>query len=121
MLQVNVMRIFITSLHSPLLSSQVPPSSTIDVEVERVSLQRNDFAANSYFTLKAERARIVRRSSESAASSPGGPSLGLANFEILVSKLLALLAVFSFVVEELVVEIELLSIGDSKKLLSVTR
>ena len=124
MLQVNVMRFFITSLHSPLLSSQVPPGSTIDVEVERVSLQRNDFAANSYFTLKAERAKIVKRASESVASSQpggGGHSLGLANFEILVSKLLALLAVFSFVVEELVVEVELLSIGDSKKLLSVTR
>ena len=97
----------------------------IAVEVERVSLRRNDFAANSYFTLKAERAKIVKRASESVASSQpgggGGHSLGLANFEILVSKLLALLAVFSFVVEELVVEVELLSIGDSKKLLSVTR
>ena len=96
----------------------------IAVEVERVSLQRNDFAANSYFTLKAEKAKVVRRSSEDATTpGPGGrgQSLGPANFEILVSKLLALLAVFSFVVEELTVEIELLSIGGRKKLLSVTR
>lgn len=97
----------------------------IAVEVERVSLQRNDFAANSYFTLKAEKAKVVRRSSEDATTpGPGGgrgQSLGPANFEILVSKLLALLAVFSFVVEDLTVEIELLSIGGRKKLLSVTR
>ena len=105
----------------------------IAVEVERVSLQRNDFAANSYFTLKAERARVVKwvvGEGGSAASGPpfggdggggGTSSLGLANFEILVSKLLALLAVFSFVVEELIVEVELLSVGERKRLLSVTR
>ena len=105
----------------------------IAVEVERVSLQRNDFAANSYFTLKAERARVVKwvaGEGGSAASGPplgggggggGNSSLGLANFEILVSKLLALLAVFSFVVEELIVEVELLSVGERKRLLSVTR
>ena len=104
------------------------------VEVERVSLQRNDFAANSYFTLKAERARVVKRAADDGGSAASGPllgsrgggsggnsSLGLANFEILVSKLLALLAVFSFVVEELIVEVELLSVGERKRLLSVTR
>ena len=102
------------------------------VEVERVSLQRNDFAANSYFTLKAERARVVKRAAGdggSVASSPalggggggGNSSLGLANFEIFVSKLLALLAVFSFVLEDLIVEVELLGVGERKRLLSVTR
>ena len=92
------------------------------VEVERVSLQRNDFAANSYFTLRAEKARVFKRSSDSARSSPT-QSRSSFNYEILVSKLLALLAVFSFVVEELTVEVELLDSldGGRKRLLSVTR
>jgi hypothetical protein len=111
----------------------------IEIYVDKVSIKRNDFTANSYFTLKAERAKITRRSDASSEAfldgsssprPPGSSSPQQPNYELIVSKLLALLAVVSFVIEELIVELDILdnmsggngsNNGGRRKLFSVTR
>ncbi len=136
---VSVGKISLLAWGCPAVENVVMSRGDFEVRIERVSIRRNDFTANSYFTLKAERARVTRWATGQQATKeeigeapPPKPAKAPPNYEVIVSKMIALLAVVSFNVEELIFETELqLGSGDSggdaggqrqrRKLLCVTR